>query len=78
MKIIDKTMDCTATFKDIEVGDVFRHEKNNGVYMKTETVFDDYGHNMGNAVNLRICTLCVFLPDYNVIPLNCECIITNK
>lgn len=78
MKIIDKTMGYTTAFNDLDVGDVFYYGPNNNIYMKTETVFDNCGCTMANAVNLRIGSLCSFLPEYKVIPLNCECVVTNK
>ena len=78
MKVIDKTTSRTVKFHDIGVGDVFYYEKNNNIYMKTEPVFDSCGFTMANAVNLRIGSLCSFFPEYNVTPLNCECVITSK
>jgi hypothetical protein len=33
---------------------------------------------MANAVNLRLGSMCAFLPEYNVMPLKCECVITDK
>lgn len=78
MKIIDKTETPKTKFEYIDVGDVFYYEQTRGVYMKTETMFDNYRNIMANAVNLHFGSLCSFLPEYKVTPLNCECIITNK
>lgn len=78
MKIIDKTTAPKTEFRNIDVGDVFYYENTCGVYMRTEIVFDNCGNIMANAVNLHFGSLCSFLPEYKVTPLNCECIITNK
>lgn len=78
MKVIDKTTTPKTEFGNIDVGDVFYYENSSGVYMKTETLFDEDAFVMANAVNLRLGSMCTFLPEYKVTPLNCECIITNK
>ena len=75
MKIIDKTTAHKTEFVNIDVGDVFY---SNGVYMKTETLFDEDGLVMANAVNLRLGSMYTFLPEYKVTPLNYECVIINK
>ena len=78
MKVIDKTTNTTMEFCNIPIGDVFYYSNSNGIYMKTETLFDEDKYIMANAVNLRLGSLCAFLPEYEVIPLNCECVITDK
>ena len=78
MKIVNKSKNSEVTFNDIKVGDAFYYPHSGGIYMRTETMFDEDGCVQTNAVNLQIGTLNIFPFEYNVIPVKCECVIHDK
>lgn len=78
MKIVDKTESIEVAFSEIEIGDAFYYSHSGGLYMKIETVFDDNGWVVANAVNLHLGSVCIIPPEYKVIAVECECVVYDK
>lgn len=78
MKIIDKRNEVEKkTFGDLKHGEVFcRHDKG-PVYMKVMNLYE-FNFVTANAICLNDGKTAYYGDDAKVIPLNCECIITNK
>lgn len=78
MKIIDKRNEVEKkTFGNLKHGEVFCGWEKGIVYMKTMQMYECNGFDV-NAISLEDGELVVFKDDAKVIPLNCECVITNK
>ena len=86
MKITDnRKKENIKSFRDMAIGDVFHQRDSSSIYMKTEeaceTMDDGFFHDcyvVANAICLNTGHFKRFLLMDKVIPLNCECIITNK
>lgn len=86
MKIIDnRNQNTTKSFRDIKIGDTFSKPCYNEVYMRTENLLEVYDDGfcadryvVANAICLNNGRQIKFSDYDTVIPLNCECVITNK
>lgn len=78
MKIVNTCENITTTFDKINVGEAFYYNYYGGIYLKTESLFDDNGNVMTNAVNLRLGSMCLFPDNEKVIALDCECVIKDN
>ena len=86
MKIIDnRARENIKMFSELSIGETFCTASKDKVFMKTEKfceVYDDGWYRdscvLANAFCLNDGTRKRFLTHETVIPLNCECVITNK
>lgn len=78
MKVVNKCSHNATEFYHLKPGDTFYSPETNALYLKTEYVYDDCGDTITNAVNLRTGSIVAFHQHYNVIPVNCECVILDK
>lgn len=86
MKIIDnRARENTKMFSELKIGETFCTATKDKVFMKTEKFCYEYNDGwyldsyvVANAFCLNDGTKRKFWGSETVIPLNCECVITNK
>lgn len=78
MKIINKSANMETDFSNIKAGEAFYYQWSSALYLKTETIRDDDGTVIVNAVNLKTGDTSAFVDYAKVVPIECECVITNS
>lgn len=86
MKIVDnRKQNAAKNFSDIKIGETFSKTYSNEVYMRTENLWEVYDDGyfvdrcvVANAICLSNGGQAMISDCSKVIPLNCECVISEK